>query len=98
MNDQQDKAAPDLEPLYEATLSPDDLRGLLRDIACDGKDIDIQTRPPGPFTIGQLGEALAEGSLSHAQIRYTYRDEPWCDTILTQPTGFRVIRIRQPPH
>ena len=45
-----------------------------------------------PIGLGDVRDILASGSACGAQIRYTYQEQAWVDTLLATPRGIRWVR------
>lgn len=68
-----------------------------------GADVDhVQVRSRGPqgiedrkTTLQQADALFAAGDAQAIQIKYRFDGEAWCDTLLPQADGTKVIRIRQ---
>lgn len=49
----------------------------------------------GEWTLSDAKLAVMEGRVRGVQIRYGYDGAEWWDTLLCQPAGVRIVRIRQ---
>ncbi len=47
------------------------------------------------WTLFDARSGLVEGRIRGVQIRYRYDSAEWWDTLLCQPGGVRIVRIRQ---
>ena len=87
-----------LPPLQVTVLDASTLAQLFSDLETCATGVTVQprTRPDLPPALISLAEAqvqLASGSLRGVQIRYRYEGGSWCDTLITQPAGTRLVRI-----
>lgn len=93
-----DAPAPDL---YEGELDDDAIDALFTDLAGCAEIQHIRTRGPSagdgpPESLEVVRRQLAAGEVTSVQIAYRFRDEAWCDTLMTGPAGVRLVRVRQP--
>ena len=49
---------------------------------------------PGP-TLAEARTLLRERTVLGVQIRYRLQGEEWCDTLIVQPEGTRLVRLRR---
>lgn len=48
---------------------------------------------PEQVSLDLAHAALASGRVHGVQLRYTWADRAWCDTLLRKPGGVRLVRI-----
>ena len=93
-----------LPPMREALISQDDVRRLFADIEASASDVLLMQRSCSArratasraISASQLEvamDSLLEGVVSRLQIRYRWRATDWIDTLETQESGYRLIRI-----
>ncbi|MHC4430180.1 MAG: hypothetical protein ACYS0D_16515 [Planctomycetota bacterium] len=88
--------------LHEAVLSAEEVRQLFADLTEHAELIEIglkgETRTHQEPAEGLgLAEALAvveQRAARGVQIRYRYQGAQWWDTLMIQPEGVRLVRIR----
>jgi hypothetical protein len=88
--------------LHEAVLSAEEVRQLFADLTEHAELIEIglkgETRTHQEPAEGLgLAEALAvveQRAARGVQIRYRYQGAQWWDTLMIQPGGVRLVRIR----
>ncbi len=97
MNDSQPISLPET---YAGLLDAPAVRDLLADIemACSELEIqvkggaDLRAEGAGP-DIASAYEQLMAGRVHAVQLRYVYRNQAWCDTLLRAAAGFRLVRV-----
>ncbi len=96
-----------LPDLHEAVINAATLHELVRDLTSLTKLLEVIPRAaPGryvalpashtPEDLAAARDLLLAGEIRSLQIRYFYQNATWCDTLLAQPEGYKLIRI-QPP-
>lgn len=95
--------APELAELHQGELDDAGLRALFRDLAAvaDVAEIRLKRSPEAraAHAAPSLHEALQlllAGNVRGVQIRYRFRDESWCDTVLAGAGRHRVVRMADP--
>jgi ferredoxin-type protein NapG len=93
----------ELPELTETTFDEVGLRSLFRDLDAltevDEIRLKHSARAHAAGSPPDLDEALAQvlsGQARGVQIRYRYRGEAWCDTVLPGAGGHRVVRMAEP--
>jgi hypothetical protein len=94
---------PDEQPLpamTDAMLDSDALAALFQDYRACASDMRIQFKTGPGLVIPQHGPTLDEaeslllaGNVRGVQLHYRFKDQNWCDTLLTVPSGVRLVRI-----
>ncbi len=87
-----------LPPLQVTILDRATLDQLFDDLAACARVHSVQPRTapqaaPVRLTLDQARAGLHEGHLRAVQVRYTYDNKAWCDTLIAQEGGVRVVRI-----
>lgn len=92
-----------LAELARARLDGPTLDALEADLAQLTRVLEVQVKgAPTVCAAGaapDLAAALAQlraGAVRGVQVRYAYRGEVWCDTLLAGPAGIRLVRLRAP--
>lgn len=94
--------AVDLPTLQQAVLDDATLESLLLDVSslCAVRSVAFK-RGAGehaeegePGQLVRVREELARGAA--VQLRYEYRGEGWCDTLLPGMSGVLLVRVREP--
>lgn len=102
MSDHGHEEEIDLAELQRAILDDATLDDLLGDVAALCEIVAIGFKPAAESyaseatsrSIGDVRPALARGEA--VQLRYTYRGERWCDTLLPGLTDTLLVRMREP--
>lgn len=93
----------DLPELQDATIDAavvialfDDIEQCaeLREILVKGAARSLSGQEQ-PYTLAEARDALLQGEIRAVQLRYTFENTPWCDTITVLPKGFHLIRMEQ---
>lgn len=92
-----------LPELTQAVLEPEVLEQYFRDLEqCAGiLDIlpkfgaQVQVGAASGWGLGEARDAVLNGRVRGVQIRYRYDGAEWWDTLLCQPAGVRIVRMRQ---
>jgi hypothetical protein len=89
--------------MSDAVLDREQLAALFRDYqACVGGVNIIVKRGPGfviggaPPTLLEAEQLLTTGAARGLQIRYTYDQVQWLDTLMPVANGIRLVRIAHP--
>jgi hypothetical protein len=87
-----------LPPLQVTILDRPTLDQLFADLAACARVHSVQPRtaphaPPVALTLDQARSGLHGGHLRAVQVRYTYENKAWCDTLIAQADGVRLVRI-----
>ncbi|MCA9290952.1 MAG: hypothetical protein KDA25_07475 [Phycisphaerales bacterium] len=96
-----DRNVTPLPPVFEGLLDDDRLAQLIADLSSCTQVLHVQVRSRGggsadrTATLDEAAAALRAGDTRSVQIRYRYEGAAWCDTLLAQTGGVRLIRIRQ---
>jgi ferredoxin-type protein NapG len=93
----------ELPELHQGEFDDDGLRALFRDLAslAEIEEIrlkqaaDLRAAPASPNLDDALALLLAR-EVRGAQLRYRFGGESWCDTVLSAPSGHRVVRMVEP--
>jgi hypothetical protein len=83
-------------PLLEARLEPEDLAALYRDIAVLAEVRSVRTdacQGTPPRGLGDAFEALELRTAHRVQLRYRFDDTDWCDTLIREQDGVRLVRV-----
>jgi len=101
MTDQAAAPAPDLPLLYDAVLDVNALEELFDDLAGCTELVSVMVKGVGrpmakaaTLTIEESRRLLMEAGISAVQVRYRFNDCEWCDTIMKQQSGYRLVRMR----
>jgi MauM/NapG family ferredoxin protein len=93
----------DLPELHEGALDDAGLRSLFRDLQTLADIDEIRVKRGAERRAGEGAPSLRDalglllgGQVRGVQIRYRYRGESWCDTVLAAPGGHRVVRMAEP--
>jgi ferredoxin-type protein NapG len=96
-------AAIDLPELHAGELDEIGLRALFRDLHSLADVEEIRVKRGAERRAGEAAPSLRDalglllgGQVRGVQIRYRYRGEAWCDTVLAAPGGHRVVRMAEP--
>ncbi len=92
-----------LPPMREAQLRLDEVLELLNDIETHATEIQLLQREQSLVSnrvhnnpkegIERAMQALSHASIARLQIRYSWQDALWIDTLETTSNGFRLVRI-----
>lgn len=100
---QELRDASDLPELHEGRFGPDELAALEADLAAFTELESVLPRPrvrslvpPAPVSLSAGFAGLRDGTLRGLQIRYRHAGDHWCDTLLADSDGVRVVRMRTP--
>jgi len=91
-----------LSEIKEGVLDDAELRTLFSDIATYGtvQEVTMKMAPRStPEVVRRLPELylkLIERRIYGAQIRYEFESGSWLDTLITTPSGCRLVRVRLP--
>jgi hypothetical protein len=94
---------PTLPELHDALLDAATVEQLFQDLAACARISEIlpkfsrreMVREAGtPLSLEEARELLMSGRVRGLQIRYRYQDADWWDTLMRQPEGVRIVRIR----
>ena len=96
---QDQPAAIPLPDLHEVALDWDGVGCVLADLDDFTEAIEVQGRGSGGELITLVDiptgyEQLVSGQLQGLQIVYKFADDVWVDTLLREPTGARLLRMR----
>lgn len=93
----------ELPELHDEIVDDEIIDGLFRDLAALTRIVEIQEKGAARGHAERLGPDLesaktrfAAGEIRALQIVYVYEDETWCDTLMRQPAGTRVLRMKAP--
>jgi hypothetical protein len=100
MENQTEKPLPALlnDVIDDATLAAlfTDIQACTELLEVMVKSRSMQMTPPhGTWSLDEARELLEQRQVAGIQLRYLYQGSEWWDTILCQPAGWRVVRIRQ---
>jgi len=103
LNSGDGSAQDDLPELQDATIDAAVVIALFDDIdqCAELREILVKGAPQAlsgqetPHTLESARDALLQGEIRAVQLRYTYENTPWCDTITVLPRGFHLIRMEQ---
>ncbi len=91
-----------LPPVHDAVLDDTFVERLFADVGACTELLSVSTkggaeRPAEAqslsLSLERAQHALATGAVHGVQLRYRHEGREWCDTILRQPAGYRVVRI-----
>lgn len=92
---------PELPELNEAILDTDTLNQLFEDISRCTHLIEVIVKqgprsqtPDATHTLDDAKKMLEDGSVMGVQLRYSYDDGQWWDTLIRTQAGVRIVRIR----
>jgi hypothetical protein len=102
-------AAPDqprrIPELRQSLLDPATLRALFNDIRQCATVLEVVPRQARhrlveaeSVTLDEGERLLLVGRVRALQIRYLYDDAEWWDTLIAEPGGVRIVRIRHDHH
>ena len=94
---------PPIPEMRESLLQPDDIRNLFDDLASCTTILSVQEKG-GPQTYAEAGpsalqtamERLLAREVRAVQIRYSWQDSEWTDTLMCLPGGVRLVRCQHP--
>ena len=98
----EDNQPPALPDLNQALLDEAGLAELLRDIEACTEVTEIIPKQAAQgyvaenatLTLADARRLLVERAVRGMQIRYRYDGADWWDTLMVQPEGYRLVRIR----
>jgi hypothetical protein len=98
---------PELPDLHESILDEATLDQLFTDIEALTRVVEVIPKTvsqgsrgyvqEGSITLNEGRRMLRDGGCRALQVRYLYEGALWWDTLMTQPNGTRVVRIRHEP-
>lgn len=98
-----DDAPLELAELQDKTIDDGILRRLFEDLgalaqihAVHVKGAPSRRAQDRPVELREALELLLAGRIRGAQVLYEYDGRSWCDTVIRQPDGHRLIRIEAP--
>lgn len=84
-------------PLLVADLDGSDLAALYRDIAVLAEAVSVRIDEGGGgarrLGLGAAFSAVEDGTAHRMQIRYRFDDQVWCDTLMREGGGVRLVRV-----
>jgi hypothetical protein len=93
----------DLPPLQAACLGWPLVDELFDDIAALAAHVQVRLKlaaerhaEPGATDLATARRALRDGTAAGAQIRYVHAGKAWCDTLVREAHGLRLVRIAVP--
>jgi len=88
-------------PLHEGRLDEAGLAALFADLRACARLLSVRGKGGAEQHSGQAGadldeaeRALRDGRWRGVQVRYAYEGAHWCDTVLRDEAGYRVVRLR----
>jgi len=94
---------PPMPAMCEALLSSDDIRRLFDDLAACTTILSVQEKgselayaEPGPAALQAAREKLDNRSVRALQVRYSFENREWTDTLMCLPAGVRLVRCQHP--
>lgn len=91
-----------LPALWDKLLDLQTLDQYFQDLAKHAQIISIQEKhaateyvQEGTLDLTAAREKVMAGVTRAVQIRYRFDDQEWCDTLLRQPTGVKLVRMEQ---
>ncbi len=96
--DEIDEDVP-LPPVHDAVLDEAFVERLFADVGACTELLSVSTkggaerRAEASVSLDDARRALHAGAIHAVQLRYRHQGHEWCDTILRQPAGYRVVRI-----
>lgn len=94
---------PPVPEMCEALLQTEDINSLFADLAACTSILSIQEKgspqayaESGPTALQVAKERLLNRSVRALQIRYSYQNREWTDTLMCLPDGVRLIRCQHP--
>lgn len=92
-----------LPELHDQRIDEATARSLARDVGLLGEQVEVRAKGEergraraAPWTPAQAVEALLRGELRGVQLLYRHQGVEWMDTLLRQPAGLRIVRMRAP--
>lgn len=92
---------PDLPPINEAILDPDTLNQLFEDVSQCTHLIEVIVKqsprsqtPDANHSLEDAKRMLEDGSVMGIQLRYSFDNAQWWDTLIRTPAGIRIVRIQ----
>lgn len=92
-----------LPPMREALLTSDEVDALIMDLESNATNIQLfqkdaqsktgQSSGTNSHAVRLARVALFEGRTRRLQIRYSWNEADWIDTLEARPNGFRLVRI-----
>lgn len=96
---------PELPELHESVLDEatvdqlfTDIKELTQIVEVIPKTVSKGNVQEGSISLDEGRRMLRDGSCRALQIRYVHDGAQWWDTLMTQPDGTRVVRIRHDPN
>lgn len=93
--------APELPSINEAILDANTLGQLFEDVSRCTHLIEVIVKrdprsqtPDATYTLDEARQMLEEGAAMGIQLRYSYDDAQWWDTLIRTQAGIRIVRIR----
>jgi hypothetical protein len=94
--------APPLPELHGGRLDADTLARLFDDLEHHAEFVEATLKPAAGrhaaseiVPLAAARAALERREVRGAQIRYRWRQEAWCDTLLVCDGGWRIVRMRE---
>ncbi len=91
-----------LAELHQGHLDPMGLESLFRDLERCTRILEVQikggavARAKETVSLEHARNGLLTGRLRGVQIRYVYEEQEWWDTLIAQPPGARLVRMKAP--
>ena len=91
----------DQPPLLQGEINQAQLDELFNDLASCAEIANVQVRgrsaalPDSTTSLASAQQLINSGEACSVQIRYRHNGVDWCDTLIAQPTGVRLIRMQQ---
>ena len=101
MSDETSEEIP-LAELHQGHLDPVGVESLFRDLEACTRILDVQIKghaarhAKATPTLELARNGLLMGRIRGVQIRYVYQDQEWWDTLIAQPPGARLVRMKAP--
>jgi hypothetical protein len=93
----------ELPPVHQASLAWSVVDELFDDLAALAQHVEVRLKlvgraraEAGTTDLAGARRALVDGSAIGAQIRYVHAGQPWCDTLVREAEGLRLIRMASP--
>lgn len=93
---------PPMPEMCEAILADEDVERLFEDLAACTRVVSIQEKGSRqayagqrPATLHSAKARVLNRNVRAVQIRYTYQERDWIDTLICLPAGIQLIRCQQ---
>lgn len=91
-----------LPTLWDKLLDPETLEQYFNDLATYAQIISLQEKQSpdeyvreNTISLLEAHEKVISGSVRAIQIRYRFEQQEWCDTLIRQKSGVKLVRMAQ---